>query len=344
MDPYGASLNWSCHGRVPARPLCTVHCMRRVFSCTSIVVAAVSLSCLVSFALPDAPLVLAVQAAYPLAVFLSALSMVLSVASRNPHVVRAAVVSLCCWFAFLADVQLSFSQSLDPASGMVSPVKVVSANLLFSNPTPHAAVEALISSHPDVLVTVETPVSMVDSLLRAGFIHAARGSSRGEHIHIWSKYPSASLPGLVLNDRELPVARIDLPMGKVTVVGVHLMSPTSDVSFSRWRSNWERLSPLLRSLEGPVVVAGDFNASRVHGKMRDLARDFGVTSSSPLDMFAPTWPTAPYRGWPSALQILDLDHILVQSLASDRFSRLTIPGSDHLGVSAWVYPIVSTYR
>jgi endonuclease/exonuclease/phosphatase (EEP) superfamily protein YafD len=340
MGFYGARLDRSCHGRVLQGPGRTVHWVRRTFFYASLILSVLSLATLMSLILPDGPLVLAIQAAYPLAVSLSALALLVSVFSRNSHALRLAAVSMCCWVALLADVQLSSSPSrpTHTASSVLAPsAKVVSANLLFSNPTPLAAVDSLLSASPDILVTVETPASVMESLLRAGYIHASRGALRGEHIHIWSKYPSTRLPSIVLNDRELPAARIDLPMGQVSVVGVHLMSPTTNETFARWRSNWERLSPQLRSLEGPVVVAGDFNASRVHAKMRDLAQDFKLTSASPLDLFAPTWPTAPYRRWPSVLQLLDLDHILVRSLATDRFSRLTIPGSDHLGVSSWVY-------
>jgi len=291
------------------------------------------ISSLVSF--QPSPAFVAVQAAAPLVLLLCILSVICSVLSRRHSTKVVSFAVLALWSAFILDINLAAR----PTPTSPPTLKVAAANLLLSNITPSSAIKDLLDLQADVLVTVETLPGVDSALLSAGFDLAASGSGRASHVHIWSRLPAAAGPPLTLNDRILPVARITSAAGPITVVGVHLMSPTTEETFSAWRSNWAALSPALTGLTGRVLVMGDFNTSMLHPQLRSLlGRYDSASSASWRSYLAPTWPALPYKWWTQPLQVLDLDHILLHGLGSSGFSRHAISGSDHLSVSTLVHP------
>lgn len=280
----------------------------------------------------ERPYLLAIQAAYPAFVFLAIAGVGIAVAAQRKSVLRFSVTICMLWASFLGEVHL---QSQPLKNSRQATFSVVAANLLYTNVQPRAVGAALTAHEADVLVTVETPPAVATALVRNGYRMVARGKMLGSNTVVWSTHPARALPPIVLNDRALPVAEVLLADGPVIVVGVHLMSPSSEETLRRWNLNWEGLLPSLQALEGTVVVAGDFNSSRVHPPMRKLAESYDNSSSrSILSPFHPTWPTMPYQWWSIPVQIFDLDHVLVRGVAVREYHRFTIPGSDHLGVRA----------
>lgn len=280
----------------------------------------------------ERPYLLAVQAAYPAFVFLAVAGAGMAAVLRRRAVLRLSVTVCMLWAAFLGEVHLQ-SKPLHNTRGAM--FTVVAANLLYTNLQPRIVVAALVAHEADVIVTVETPPAVASALTTSGYRMAARGWMLGSNTMVWSTHRARALPPIVLNDRSLPVAEVQLPGGPVIIAGVHLMSPTSDTTLRRWKSNWGDLLPSLMALDGSVVVAGDFNSSRVHPPMRKLAESYDNSSArSILSPFHPTWPTMPYQWWSVPVQILDLDHVLVREVAVHAYDRFFVPGSDHLGVRA----------
>jgi len=243
----------------------------------------------------------------------------------------------------LVDV-LATSRPLSPpavGSSAEGGIRIVAANLMLSNEHPLAATESLLNARPDVLVTAETPAAVATVLTRHGFNKVSSGARTAHTTIIWSKLPARRLPNISLNDRDLPVAEVRLASGSITIVGVHLKSPTTVEGLHGWEGNWDELIPALHRLDGPVTVAGDFNSSKFHRPMRTLSASYDNSSSHSLTTaFSPTWPAQPYRWWRYSLRLLDLDHVLVKDLPVTGFSRFTIPGSDHLGVVATLHPTI----
>lgn len=278
------------------------------------------------------PYLLAVQAAYQALVLLAIAGAGAAAAIRRRSVLRVSVTVCILWAAFLAEVHL---QSKPLSNSRESAFTVVAANLLYTNVQPLDVVAALATHDADVLVTVETPPTVASALVMRGYRLAARGGMLGSNTMIWSTHEARALPPIILNDRALPVAEVLLSDGPVVVAGVHLMSPTNKETLRRWKLNWDGLLPALRALEGSVVVAGDFNSSRVHPPMRKLGESYGNSSARSISSpFHPTWPTMPYQWWSLPVQIFDLDHVLVRGVAVYASDRFVIPGSDHLGVRA----------
>lgn len=276
------------------------------------------------------PYVLAVQAAYPAFVLLAIIGVVAGV--RRAPALGFGIAVLMLWGVLLGGVHLLVQPATNVQHGAFS---VVAANLLYVNQQTETAVGELAAQEADVLITVETTPVAQTALIARGYRLAARGGMVGSDTVVWTTHQYRTLPPIVLHDRSLPVAEILLPGGPVIVVGVHLRSPTRKETLQIWKMNWNSLLPALRGLQGPVVVAGDFNSSRVHAPMLQLAESYDNSSAlSILAPFHPTWPTTPYRWWLVRIPIFDLDHVLVQGVSVLGYGRFSIPGSDHLGVRA----------
>ncbi|OZC97526.1 hypothetical protein CH275_25755 [Rhodococcus sp. 06-235-1A] len=195
---------------------------------------------------------------------------------------------------------------------------------------------ALVEQHrPDVLTLVElTPEA--DARLRprlAGslphaYVSAAPG---GNGTGIYSRLPLVDEQrhdGFVT---ELLSARVEMP-GRPLVFAVHPVPP-----WPREPSEWVRELGLLRQLlakipidDGPVVVAGDFNATQDHRRYRDLQDGRFVDAA--VATGAGMLRTYPAHTWHPP--VIAIDHVLVADMAVRSVEAVTIPGSDHRGILA----------
>ncbi|QII02381.1 endonuclease/exonuclease/phosphatase family protein [Rhodococcoides fascians A21d2] len=198
------------------------------------------------------------------------------------------------------------------------------------------AVVALVDEHrPDVLTLVElTPEADAQLRLRlAGslphtYVSAAAG---GDGTGIYSRFPLVDQQrhdGFVT---ELLSARVEMP-GRPLVFAVHPVPP-----WPREPSEWVRELGLLRQLlakipadDGPVVVAGDFNATQDHRRYRDLQDGRFVDAA--VATGAGMLRTYPAHTWHPP--VIAIDHVLVADMAVRSVEAVTIPGSDHRGILA----------
>lgn len=136
--------------------------------------------------------------------------------------------------------------------------------------------------------------------------------------------PASSSPGPVLRSQ---VGRIS-HASDVIVCAVHPPTPVQGVH--RWRFAQAEMTDWAARTSGPVVVAGDFNASVDHPGMRQLLatglRDAHEVAGSGRPV---TWPNG--RTVPPFVQI---DHVLVRGLDVRSAKDVRVPGSDHDAVVA----------
>lgn len=198
------------------------------------------------------------------------------------------------------------------------------------------ALVALIEQHrPDVLTLVElTPEAearlrpRLSGSLPHAYVSAAPG---GEGAGIYSRFPLVDEQrhdGFVT---ELLSARVKMP-GRPLVFAVHPVPP-----WPREPSEWVRELGLLRQLlakipvdDGPVVVAGDFNATQDHRRYRDLQDGRFVDAA--VATGAGMLRTYPAHTWYPP--VIAIDHVLVAGLAVRSVEAVTIVGSDHRGILA----------
>lgn len=110
---------------------------------------------------------------------------------------------------------------------------------------------------------------------------------------------------------------------KITVFGTHIYRPTRH--FGWHRDQLAGLAHRVRRTEGSVIVAGDFNASRLSRTFSDFLAASGLVG---FERELASWPA-----WPSRMPLpqVQIDHLLVSSDLTIVDQRIGAPvGSDHL--------------
>lgn len=279
------------------------------------------------------PKLLAVQAAAGLNVTVAVAACGAALLSRRGHLARLAATVAALWIAFGVSAVLSDWHARGQQG---EPIVVLSANLLYTNPDPAKAAAELNAVGADVLVTLETTEQLAGAL-EAGLGGmrpvAAGDTTETTRAVIWTDLPVLSTTTIDLGTRRLPVAVLEANGRRVTVVGVHTKSPLPRPSALQWQAELAALGAHLDLVSGPVVVAGDFNASTHHAAMRPLLDTFADAATARGHLFVPTWPTD--KG---PVPLLNLDHVLVRDGAQvGDFSTLRIQGTDHLALRVTVY-------
>jgi endonuclease/exonuclease/phosphatase (EEP) superfamily protein YafD len=203
---------------------------------------------------------------------------------------------------------------------------------------PAAILRLLQSENVDVLAVQELTPDMVSRLEAAGlaellpFSHLdPRPGSPGTGL--WARWPLTPLPPVPDMTAAAPRARIDPVGGRpVTLTAVHPLAPTAGHG-GIWQRELAAIRQAMASVEGPQVVAGDFNASRDHRPFRDLLvagfRDGADISQSR------SWPGFTWPASGRVLPVMRLDHVLVSQTATVRMARaIRVPRTDHHGVLA----------
>ena len=216
-----------------------------------------------------------------------------------------------------------------------STLTVLHANIWLGQADLDALVALVVTHRPDVLTLVElTPDA--DAQLRPRlsellpYVHVSAAAG-GEGTGIYSRCPLVDQQrhdGFVT---ELLSARVQMP-GRPLVFAVHPVPP-----WPREPSEWVRELGLLRQLlakipvdDGPVVVAGDFNATHDHRRYRDLQDGRFVDAA--VAAGAGMLRTYPAHTWYPP--VIAIDHVLVADLQVRSVEVVTIPGSDHRGILA----------
>lgn len=299
---------------------------------SAVVLAAALNSCT---GLDTFPALIAMTGARAALLAIAGLAIVMAAFGKNRAVAALAVAAVVCTVAL--DVQISATNQLPPLEAGAARFDVAAANVLYTNTATDALTTTLRGLDTDLLVTVETTTALTQRLTDTYGNPVAVGSGKAAGVYIWTTLPTLRLADITLPNRSLPVVRVEVPGTDrdVTVVGVHLMSPTSGQTRDVWVAEWQALPRQLAAFDGPVLLLGDFNTSVGHHAMRSLLDTFDTAGVDSLfDVYRSTWPAIPAMGWPLAVPLLDLDHIVYRELASGPFDRFSLPGSDHFGVRA----------
>ena len=207
-------------------------------------------------------------------------------------------------------------------------VRVYSANLFYRNNDTARIVRSIEAADADIVVLIELasdPALKINQLL-AGYPYRAasmrldqtRGPSRSVIASRWPLTARADPP----DGLHAVAATVRTPLGPINVVGVHLTRPWP------FQHSWGQISQtmalraVVEPLDGPVVVAGDFNSVSSARIGKHVRREIGLR---PAPGFPGTWP----GGLPSALGIT-IDQVYASpdlAFVSRRLGRPT--GSDH---------------
>ena len=181
-------------------------------------------------------------------------------------------------------------------------VRMYSANVFYLNNDTARIRQSIEAADADIIVLIELasdPALKIDELL-AGYPHRAasmrldqtRGPSRSVIASRWPLIARADPP----DGLHAVAATVRTPLGPVNVVGVHLTRPWPFQHSWGQISQTMALGEVVENLDGPIVVAGDFNSVSSARIGKQVRRDLGLR---PAPGFPGTWPS----DLPSALGI-----------------------------------------
>ncbi|MFI7542847.1 endonuclease/exonuclease/phosphatase family protein [Actinoplanes sp. NPDC049599] len=236
---------------------------------------------------------------------------------------RAFVICLLpagCWAAMFGPV-------LVPRSAADHhDLRVATLNLGAANPSPAAALGAVVDAAPDVLVLQELTranLAAAQAALDAGYPYRAVTGTVG----LWSTLPLTDPAPVDIGIGWTRALRVSVPSadGPVRLYAAHLASARPAATAERDQTI-AALTAAVAADESPrVLVAGDLNTA---------------TTDRQFDAFAPLRDTQQEAGagfgftWPAELPVLRPDHILQRGMSTQRSWVLRAPGSDHRAVLA----------
>lgn len=225
-----------------------------------------------------------------------------------------------------------------PRLGAGVQLRLFTANLRLGQADAPALVASLRAQHADVVALQELTGSAADRLDDAGInrdypysiVDAANGAAG---VGLWSRLPLTSRLDYYrgFNFHLVSAVLTPAPVRSMTVFSSHVAAPWPQ-NPAGWVSDLQHLGPVLRATHGPLVDAGDFNATTDHARFRQLLSTAGTVDASQQSGSAPA-PTYP-ADRPMLPPLLTIDHVLVRTVEAASVHSVTVRGSDHRGLLA----------
>ncbi len=246
-----------------------------------------------------------------------------AVASSRPRV-GAAVVVFACTLAWVAPGHVPTTPRGEPE------LRLASANVLMVHQDPDRVIADLVTQDPDLIVLQEISHQWADAIEHSDaleawphrLIHPLDGSFG---VAVLSKVP---LHMTIEDLAGIPMAKVELTLNgqRIDVYDVHTLPPRSDDYAAIWSEQMTLLADRVRTSPVPVILAGDFNATRHHPSYKRL------TGAGLNDAHAQVG-RASAKTWPNGLfpvPSLRLDHVLVgDGITVHAVAEGPANGSDH---------------
>ena len=222
-----------------------------------------------------------------------------------------------------------------PSAAADSPhLTIAYSNLLYSNPVPEKAAQALLHADADVMVMVELDTPLHDAMVAqtpAGdYPYRAERTNRGsQSIGVWSRFPIESGGAVMVSERPSIDVVLDVGGRSVRLLAVHPYPPTTDAH--GWSSQLKAISDYAITSTLPTILLGDFNGSRWHPSYRALLARTGLRDSHEAlgHGWSLSWPMDRGSFPPPFVRI---DHALFGTgITPVAIADLMAPGSDHKG-------------
>ncbi len=270
-------------------------------------------------------------AAMPFFVLLALLAVLLAAWGRHWKMTVAAVITL----VFALGTQLPLFVA-DGDSASAASLRVATLNTQFGAADPGEIIALVREQNVDVLALQELPLEAADRLSRAGldavlpyrYVFSAPGYPGSALWTRWRAQDTRQLGGYVSPN---VVSVLNVPqVGLVTVTSLHPAQPDL-FEHAAWQEEHSRLRTELSTLAGPIVLAGDLNATVDQMPMRSLYRaGFRDAADQAGAGLLFTWPR---REWMTP--VFGFDHVLTRGgLRARSAEGFAINGSDHRAVVA----------
>jgi endonuclease/exonuclease/phosphatase (EEP) superfamily protein YafD len=258
-------------------------------------------------------------------------ALVLAVAALRRRWVAVAVLAAAGAVSALPVVPY-LPRALAPEAAAVSragPLKVLTVNVSYRQFLPRRLLEIVGETDPDIVVVQElTPhAERVLARLDTELPYFRKFPADGAYgIGLWSKHELESGETIALGRLPAIQARVRGPSGTFTVVGVHLSAPVTRRRAAARNQQLAELAARSTAVNGPLIVAGDFNTTPYSPYFAEWLEAAGLTDSRRGRTLSPSWPTMlQWLGIP-------IDHVAVNDgftiLSHDRLPNFE---SDHYG-------------
>ncbi|NTV39963.1 MAG: endonuclease/exonuclease/phosphatase family protein [Demequinaceae bacterium] len=278
------------------------------------------------FGVEPGPLVWLV-ALTPWTLWIAAASLAVALIARATGAASMAVVMLLAVGLVLAPIFVP----TNPSGGDHTVLTVATLNLRFGQADAEAVVRLVEDRGVDVLAVQELTPAAADALGAAGLATLLPYSVTDPRVGytgtgLYSRTPIED-PQRIRGFSSAAVAgTIPSQGGGLRIVAVHPAAPGL-VNHAAWSADLDTLASLAEDTGGPLMVAGDLNATLNHAGVRRLERGGLVDAADQAGAgFLPTFPS---EGFPMPLAALD--HVLVRytALVADEVDTFTVPGTDH---------------
>ena len=216
-------------------------------------------------------------------------------------------------------------------------VRLFAMNVEFDHDTGAAVSRQVAAQDPDVVVLSEVSPLTVSHLELNQFPYSyvnAVGGAFGAGI--WSRWPLSATSLASIDGFSMLQATVTPAGGSpFRLLQVHTLAPTSTFGRSVWRQQLTDLRQRIAATASPVVVAGDFNATRTTARFaRLLGGPHDMADAADGRGLLPSWPS----GYSVLPPVLRLDHVLVSAEWGVGGLRVLSPtGSDHRAVVTDLY-------
>lgn len=217
--------------------------------------------------------------------------------------------------------------------GLSGAVRVVSANVLWSNRSYERLRRFIRQTDPDLVLLVEITEDWLMALreIESGYAFSrAVIQPNGYGIVLWSRFPVREVEVRHFGACGPPslVTRVSLPDHSLVVIGTHAPAPTTPARARLRNQQLAELAVFASAQEGPLLLLGDLNTTSWSSAFQDLLRVARLRDSRQGFGLQPTWPV-----WMPLLRI-PIDHCLASRGIVVQSRRVgAYIGSDH-------YPIL----
>lgn len=259
---------------------------------------------------------------------------------RRVAVAASVAAVLLCAATVLVPGMLSRVAEQVPGQKDADTVRILSVNTWYHQASDEFLAQTAREMDADIVVLPESSGVQASAVAEATDLElvqpvSTRTRGGGTALLVRSSWMTEdaveSVADLHLTRHQNPVVELD----DLTMMGVHTNAPAHSHLVDGWVTEMADLRDWASGVDGPLVMAGDFNSTTAHPELRRLVR--GTDDSSEMTdcggglFAAPTWPRA---GTPSPVPVLRLDHILVRGMACQDSGVVGVPGSDHAGIWA----------
>jgi endonuclease/exonuclease/phosphatase (EEP) superfamily protein YafD len=249
---------------------------------------------------------------------------------RAATVVAAICVILQLWWFHAMLPVIHQGRSLPVGAARL---RVMTANLLYTNGRAGGLGPIIRNEHPDVLALEEFSNRTAPEVAQSGALSAfgyrvthVENSPSG--IALFSRLPLRDPQVLTIAGRQVIRAVVVTPAGPVAIYVVHTVAPISKFSEQSWSAELSEVTKLVEANRGPLLVVGDFNATDGNRPFADLLHRGHLRDV--LDAtgrgYATTWPQN-RRLLPALVRP---DHVLAgRGIVPLGGRTVDNPGSDH---------------